>query len=400
MTKSKELLLAMLFLALAITACSKLLPPKVADNQTLDGPIEGLSGEQHSQFLAGDAAFNAEVFTSQTGLGPTFVATSCASCHAGDGKGHPFTTLTRFGQSDTILGNLFLGLGGPQLQNRALPGFKPESIPQGATFSQFTPPANTGLGFVDAVSDAVLLALADPDDLNGDGISGRPNWIRLRPYSTPRPGSISVNGRYIGRFGKKASTYDLLQQTATAYNQDMGIVSFFEPVDPYSGLESDAEVSNNTVHNVVFYLKTLKAPVRRNENNTEVLQGQQLFKQLNCSGCHVQSLITGYSPVAALSNKTFFPYSDFLLHDMGAELNDGYTEGTALPAEWKTPPLWGLGLSKQSQGGKYYLMHDGRATSIEMAILLHGGEALNSKNQYQQLSSTDKLKLIRFLESL
>lgn len=387
-------------LIVALVACTKLLPPKVADNQTLDGPVEGLSGQEHSQFLAGDAAFNAEVFTSQTGLGPTFVATSCGSCHAGDGKGHPFTTLTRFGQSDTILGNLFLGKGGPQLQNRALPGFKPEVIPQGATFSKFAPPANTGLGFVDAVSDAVLLALADPDDLNGDGISGRPNWIKLRPYSTPRPGSISLNGRYIGRFGKKASTYDLLQQTASAYNQDMGIVSSFEPIDPQTGLESDAEVSNNTVNHVVFYLKTLKAPLRRNVADPDVIRGEALFKQINCQGCHVQALATGYSPIEAISNKVFFPYSDFLLHDMGTTLNDGYTEGTALPSEWRTPPLWGLGLSKQSQGGKYYLMHDGRATSIEMAILLHDGEALGSRTLFQQLSSTDKLQLIKFLESL
>ena len=109
---------------------------------------------------------------------------------------------------------------------------------------------------------------------------------------------------------------------------------------------------------------------------------------------------TGNFPVAVLSNKTFFPFSDFLLHDMGAALNDGYTEGTALPAEWRTPPLWGLGLSKNSQGGDYFLLHDGRARTIEQAILLHGGEAQQSKSSFQNLSATDKNKLIKFLESL
>ncbi len=118
-------------------------------------------------------AFNGDVFSAANGLGPMFVANSCGSCHAGDGKGHPFTTLTRFGQSDT-LGNKFLLLGGPQLQNRAIPGFQPEKIPAGATFSNFTPPANTGLGFFEAITDASIMAIADVNDADGDGISGRP----------------------------------------------------------------------------------------------------------------------------------------------------------------------------------------------------------------------------------
>ena len=111
-------------------------------------------------------------------------------------------------------------------------------------------------------------------------------------------------------------------------------------------------------------------------------------------------MTTGQSSIAPLSNKTFFPYTDLLLHDMGPLLNDGYTEGTALPAEWRTPPLWGLGLSKNSQGGQYFLLHDGRAKSIEEAILLHGGEAQQSKNSFEQLTPADKAKLIKFLESL
>lgn len=398
--KKIKVITAIALFVLAGVSCEKFLPQVPANNEVLDGPVEGLSPEQNALFLKGDIAFNDEVFTIINGLGPLFVATSCGSCHAGDGKGHPFTTLTRFGQSDTVNGNLFHHLGGPQLQHRAIPGFEPERIPAGATFSSFTPPANTGLGFIDAVPDAAILALTDPDDLDGDGISGRPNWIVPKNYSSPRPNSISQNGKYIGRFGKKAATYDLLQQTATAYNQDIGITSFYEPKDTYTGHDIDPEVSNQTVLDVVFYLKTLKAPAQRNPNNADVVDGKKIFMGIGCAKCHTPQLATGFSPITALSNKTFFPYTDLLLHDMGSGLNDGYTEGTALTQEWRTPPLWGLGLSKKSQGGQYFLLHDGRAKSIEEAILLHGGEGLKSKNNFQQLTPADKAKLLKFLESL
>jgi len=380
-------------------SCSKVLPGLPDDDQVLDGPLEGLTSEEKIMFLRGDVAFNDEIFTAGNGLGPIFVATSCGTCHAGDGKGHPFSTLTRFGQSDTS-GNLFMNLGGPQLQHRAIPGFQPEIIPAGATFSNFTPPANTGLGFLDAVEDATLLALADENDANGDGISGRPNWINIPSYSIERPNTIHRNGKYIGRFGKKAAVYDLHQQTVNAYNQDMGVNSTFEHFNTYNGLDNDPEVTNQTVQDVVFYLQTLKAPVQRTPNDPDVQGGRQIFMNINCGKCHTPQLQTANFPVAALANKTFFPYSDFLLHDMGPGLNDGYTEGTAMPAEWRTPPLWGLGLSKNSQGGKYFLLHDGRAKSIEEAILSHSGEAQNSRNAFQQLSGSDKAKIIKFLESL
>jgi CxxC motif-containing protein (DUF1111 family) len=387
------------FIFIAITSCELLLPEAPGDDQLLDGPVEGLSGEENLRFLRGDVAFNDEVFTPETGLGPLFVATSCGSCHAGDGKGHPFTTLTRYGQSDTS-GNQYLQYGGPQLQHRAIPGYKPEQLPAGATFSKLTPPANTGLGFLEVVPDAAILALADEGDVNGDGVSGRPNWIVGTSYIAIREGAVTNNGKYIGRFGKKAAVYDLLQQTAGAYNQDMGVSSPYEYKDTYSGDEVDAEVSYQTVQDVVFYLRTLKAPVQRDQNNEDVIAGKQLFLQTGCGNCHTPSLTTGNSAITALSNKTFYPYTDLLLHDMGTELNDGYTEGSATAAEWRTPPLWGLGLSKNSQGGNYFLLHDGRAQSIEEAILLHGGEGQNSKLNYQQLNSSAKDKLIKFLESL
>ncbi|MFN0176109.1 MAG: di-heme oxidoredictase family protein [Saprospiraceae bacterium] len=382
-----------------LISCEQILPPLPSDNELLDGPVEGLTHAENLRFLRGDLAFNDEIFTPATGLGPLFVANSCGSCHAGDGKGHPFTTLTRFGQSDT-LGNQFLHLGGPQLQHRALPGFEPERIPHEATFTKLTPPANTGLGFLEAVSDAELLSWADPDDMDGDGISGRPNWVALPPYLSPRPNAAVQNGHYIGRFGKKAAVYDLLQQTANAYNQDMGITSLFAPFDTYTNLEIDPEVSTATVHDVVFYLQTLKAPIPRDETNTAVAAGRQLFTQIKCAACHRPEMQTGESPIAALAGRTVYPYSDLLLHDMGAGLDDGYTEGSALTSEWRTPPLWGLGLSKNSQGGQYFLLHDGRARSIEEAILLHGGEATGSSEAFRQLNQAEKQQLITFLESL
>jgi CxxC motif-containing protein (DUF1111 family) len=380
-------------------SCEHTMPIAPKENELLDGSIEGLSVEQQLQFLLGDDAFNNDIFTVEKGLGPIFNATSCGSCHAGDGKGHPFIRFTRFGQTD-FTGNQFLNQGGPQLQNKAIPGYLPEQLPAGAPFTNLLAPAVTGLGFLDAVSDADLIGLSDPNDTDDDGISGVPHWNNIPDYVELRPSAIANNGRYITRFGKKGGAYNLLQQTSEAYNQDMGITSVFESNDTYSGLELDPEVATQQINNVVFYLKTLKAPLRRNESDAEILFGEQLFEQINCASCHIPTLQTGTSSIAVLSNKEIHPYTDLLLHDMGTELDDGYTEGFALTSEWKTPALWGLGLSRDSQGGSYFLMHDGRATSIEEAILLHGGEAQQSKTSYQKLSETEKQQLIKFLESL
>ncbi|MES2654805.1 MAG: di-heme oxidoredictase family protein [Bacteroidota bacterium] len=400
MTQKKLLIITIIICSVFIlVSCEKLGPSALNDDEILDGPIEGLNTAQASQHLKGDIAFNDEVFTSATGLGSIFVASSCGSCHAGDGKGHPFTTLTRFGQIDST-GNLFLAQGGPQLQNRAMPGFSPEQIPSGATFSKFTPPANTGLGYIELVSDADIIAMADPYDADGDGISGVPNWITLPAFITPNANAITQSGKYIHRFGKKAAAYNLLHQTANAYNQDMGITSVFQPKDVYSLQDIDPEVSTQTVNDVVFYLQTIKAPIQRIQTNPEVITGKQVFVNIGCENCHKQTLKTGFSTIEALSNKEFHPYTDLLLHDMGSNLDDGYTEGNAKTSEWKTPALWGLGLSPKSQGGSYFLMHDGRATSIEDAIILHGGEAAKSKTNFQNLSQADKNALLKFLQSL
>lgn len=287
-----------------LTSCEDILTPEPKMEDILDGPIDGLSSSESLEFIEGDVAFNEEVFTAETGLGPLFVATSCVSCHAGDGKGHPFTTLTRFGQSDAS-GNQFMHLGAPQLQNRAIPGYLPEQIPSGASSAKFMPPANTGLGFLAALTDAQILAIADPFDSNNDGISGVPNYITPPSFFSPKWFHQENNGKYIGRFGKKAAAIDLLHQTVNAYNQDMGITSSFSPRDTYSGLDIDPEVSNRTVNNVVFYLRTLKAPLRRNQNDAEVQAGEALFSNLKCAECHKPQWTTPNSDIAGLANKTF-----------------------------------------------------------------------------------------------
>ena len=382
-----------------IVSCEEIIPEAPAENELLDGPTEGLSHGEQLQFLNGDIAFNDEVFSSTTGLGPGFVATSCGSCHAGDGKGHPFTTLTRFGQtSPNTLPNL--SIGGPQLQNRAIPGFEPETLPDGVPSMRFTPPAVTGLGFLAALTDQQILQNVDSLDSDFDGISGVPNFITPPTYFEQKWYHEPINGRIIGRFGKKASAVDLVQQTVGAYNQDMGITSTFEPIDPYSQLSTDPEVSDQTIRDVVFYLRTLKAPIPRDELSNEVIRGKTLFSEIQCSSCHIPEWTTPDSDIDALSNKTFYPYTDLLLHDMGPGLDDGATEGSAETYEWRTPPLWGLGLSPNSQGGSFFLLHDGRARSIEEAIILHGGEAENSKNRFISLGESDKDALIIFLESL
>lgn len=397
MCKTKlSFFIAVLF---ALNSCEDLIPEAPAENELLDGPTDGLTHGEQLQFLKGDIAFNDEVFSSTNGLGPGFVATSCGSCHAGDGKGHPFTTLTRFGQTrPNALPNL--SIGGPQLQNRAIPGFEPETLPNGVPFMKFTPPAVTGLGFLAALTDQQILQNVDSLDQDGDGISGVPNFVIPPPYFIEQSFHEPVNGRIIGRFGKKAAAIDLLQQTVGAYNQDMGITSTFEPVDPMSQLTTDPEVSDQTIRDVVFYLRTLKAPIPRSEEDEQVLIGKALFTEIQCASCHIPEWTTPSSDILALSNKTFFPYTDLLLHDMGPALDDGVTEGSAETYEWRTPALWGLGLSPNSQGGSYFLMHDGRAKSIEEAIVLHGGEAENSKNQFTSLSEGDKEALIKFLKSL
>lgn len=400
--------------------CDLLMPDAPPADTRLDGTIEGLTDSQVRQHLAGDEEFGRR-FSVADGLGPVFVATSCEQCHVGDGKGHPAFNLTRFGRLGAGGFDPLVELGGPQLQHRAIPGYPPEEVPGAATgVTLFTPPAVSGLGFLDAVDDATLVALADPTDADGDGISGRlqlvePNELietvlALETQGAPDPtarGSL-VGGRYIGRFGKKALSVNLLHQTAVAYHQDMGVTSDLIPEDvfnPVSGSRAsddvaDPEVASSTVANVVFYLKTLRAPPRREQGDPEVLAGEALFASVGCAACHVPTLRTGRSEIAVLDQVEFHPYTDLLLHDMGPGLDDGYTEGGAASSEWRTPPLWGVGIQHNFQGGQMFLMHDGRARSAREAIELHGGEASASRSAFLALSVEDQERLVRFLLSL
>lgn len=401
--KIKYLALTPLLLAVVLfTGCQKLVSPFTPDDEQLAGPIDGLTDEQMDRFRRGDAIFNEKIFTEEEGLGPYFIATSCEGCHAGNGKGHPSNVVVRFGQIDST-GNHYLNAGGPQVQNRALPGFIPEKVADGTTQMISVAPINAGLGFLAALTDAQILANADPYDADGDGISGVPNRITPKTFFVAEDFHITIGGKYIGRFGKKASTVTLFEQTAFAFNQDIGITSEFVPLEP-GGNGGTAiytqDISSADVLDVLFFLRTLRQPIQRNQDDADVIAGRQIFTDIKCAKCHIPEWTTEGSDIAALSYQTFRPYTDLLLHDMGPKLDDGYTEGTAETFEWRTPALWGLGLAKKSQGGTYFLLHDGRANSIEEAILFHGGEALEAKELYLGLSEDEKTKLIKFLESL
>ncbi|MDT8368315.1 MAG: di-heme oxidoredictase family protein [Longimicrobiales bacterium] len=403
-----------------LSACDAVTPGAPAEESVLEGPIAGLSEAQFRRHIAGDEGF-ARRFTVTDGLGPLFVASGCEQCHAGDGKGAPVFTLTRFGRLEASGFDPMLKDGGPQLQNRSIPGFLPEEIPAGATgVARFNPPAVTGLGLLEAVDDITLLALADPDDADNDGISGRVQLIErtelvetvvdLETAGLPSGAGRGtlVDGRRIGRFGKKAGAVNLLHQTVLAYREDMGITSdllledLFHPgVGARVGdAVADPEVSTADVADVVFYIRTLRAPPRRDADAPEVVAGEALFREIGCAGCHTPSLTTGVSEVAPLDRVTFEPWTDLLLHDMGPELDDGYTEGRATTSEWRTAPLWGLGLAASLQGGEPFFLHDGRASTLEEAIESHGGEASASRQRFRDLDPADRARLIRFLESL
>lgn len=397
-------------ISIIIISCDELMPTAPESSEILNEPIEGLTPSQIAAHLLGDEQFG-KIFGVEDGLGPIFVNISCENCHLSDGKGHPFIQLTRFGKmnSDGTFDPM-LGYGGPQLQQRSISGYPPEEINSETTgISLLMPPAVTGLGLIEAVTDAAFLTLADPDDLNGDGISGVPNYVDPPDYFQPKPGfHIPNNGKYIGRFGRKAGSITILQQVAQAYLQDIGITSDYLSEDLFNYMIGpgtgdnvpDPELSVSILKSVEFYIRTLKPPTRRNQNDADVIEGENIFNQINCSGCHIPTLVSGTSEIEALSQKEFYPYTDMLLHDMGLELDDYYTEGTAKTNEWRTTPLWGLGLGKNSQGGMNFFLHDGRAKTIEEAIIYHGGEASNSRNSYNNLSNADKQKLLKFLESL
>jgi CxxC motif-containing protein (DUF1111 family) len=277
-----------------------------------------------------------------------------------------------------------------------------------ARFSARVAPQLVGMGLLEAIPEATILAKEDINDANGDGISGRANRV-VDPSGQTR----------LGRFGYKAGTTSVKHQVAAAFNSDMGVMTSVLPNPDCGSAQNDcgasgSELSDTHLNNLVKYISTLGVRPQRNLNDAAVQRGETQFASIGCVGCHTPSVVTSqYHPLGELRSQTIKPYTDMLLHDMGPDLADNLGEGQASGAEWRTAPLWGLGLSACVTGGVtnagqgaqvctpvHSYLHDGRARSIEEAILWHGGEGQASKNAYQSLSATQKQDVLRFLESL
>jgi len=406
-------------------------------------PPSTLDRDGERAFLRGRALFRddwveAPASTdSRDGLGPLFNARSCEACHVRDGRGRPPI-------GDELLTTMLLRLSGPdgadeptygdQLQPLAIPDVPAEGnarvvydenggqladgqaytlrhptyefvalgygpMAEGVQVSPRVAPMMIGLGLLEAVPAATLEALADPDDADGDGISGRVNRVAV---------SGSTESA-VGRFGIKANQPTVRQQTAGAFLGDIGLTSSLfenetctpaqvECANSVSG--GDPELFAAILDDVTFYSRALAVPARRDVEEPDVLLGRNLFGTIGCAACHVPVLETGAFPdVPELANQTIRPYTDLLLHDMGPELADGRPDFAATGQEWRTPPLWGIGLV-ETVNGHLLLMHDGRARGFEEAILWHGGEGAASRDGYTQLDASDRQALVRFLESL
>jgi CxxC motif-containing protein (DUF1111 family) len=390
-------------IAFTLAACSDLLTSAPDAGDVFDGPVDGLSPAELSAFIRGDEEFGRR-FSASTGLGPIFNDVSCASCHSGDGRGRPENALMRIGSPDD---GMYSSLGGPQIQDRAIPGAVAETVPHGVPVSLRLPPPVFGVGLIEAIPESEILSRADPDDANGDGISGRPNWV-MPPNWVPQTEPGAGSSLRIGRFGRKAQTTSILQQTVEAYLQDMGITTDFLPDEnrnPMAGLPQDGadavadpEVPAGTVFAVVNYLRLLAPPAPGAPDDMRE-RGSVLFSDVGCALCHTPVMHTGQATTAALTNKPVALYSDLLLHDMGDALADHRPDGQANGREWRTTPLWGMRLIRQFLNGEVFLMHDGRARTIEEAILLHGGEALRARTLFEALNVADRAALIEFVGS-
>lgn len=402
-----------------------------------------LSADKARVHEVGDLAFEATFVTAPArlnpGLGPLYNSVSCASCHIGDGRGKPpgpgealLSMLIRVSVPGTDAHggpNPAPGFGG-QLQQRAIVGKQPEAqvqisyqeqtyyfadqtpyqlrypsyalvnsyipLPAGIMLSPRVAPPVFGLGLLEAIPEQTILAMADENDRDGDGISGKANMVW----------DVQANRRTLGRFGWKAGQPTLLQQSAAAYNEDMGVTNFMFPQESsygqaqYELLSKEMDISDSVLHAVGFYIRTLAVPGRRNANTPEVLRGKSIFTQAKCASCHVPSVRTGVNvSFPEISNQKIFPYTDLLLHDMGDELADHRPEFDANGNEWRTPPLWGIGLTRIVNGHNNFL-HDGRARTLLEAIMWHGGEAAYSRDYVKTLTKPDRDALIKFLESL
>jgi len=361
----------------------------------------GLSNGDLGAFQTGHTQFR-KAFSIDEGLGPIFNNVSCASCHSGDGRGMPGNILTRFSRGtdlDTIE-------GGPQIQDKAIPGATPEVLPAGVDVSRRLPPPVFGVGLIEAIPESTILSHEDPGDADGDGISGRANWVTPLPY-VPATEIGGGTAPRVGRFGRKASVSSLLQQTVEAYHQDMGITSEYRPTENTNPLAPaaagvdrapDPEVGSDKIEALMQYMRML-APPDPAPWTDPLRHGEALFTAAHCAVCHVPTMRTGASEIEPLAYKDVTLYSDLLLHDMGDGLADNRPDGSADGHEWRTAPLWGLRIAKEFLNGTLLLMHDGRAHSVDEAIRMHGGEATGALNAYEAMSLDDQKALDEFVES-
>ncbi len=388
------------------------------------------------------------------GLGPIFNQVSCEGCHVADGRSKPPQG------PDEMLNGGFIrvsvpGIGpygeplsptgyGHQIGDRAIEGVQPEAtarinwietagaFPDGEKYAlrypeirltnlaygpmpkeavlemRMAPPVH-GLGLLEAIPEETLLAWADPDDSDGDGISGRPNYV----WDLERGGTI------LGRFSWKANAFDVRQQSAAAAYNDMGVNSelfLYRHDDQGTSHKSrqncepeqdaclaatqglDYELTPAQLRDVTTYLQLLGVVYRRNMNDPKVQKGEQLFHQIGCEGCHKSQVMTGEHEISRLENQLIRPYTDLLLHDMGPGLS-GRRDFMATKQEWRTAPLWGIGVTEVVNGHTNFL-HDGRARNVQEAILWHGGEAKVSKQAYMHLSKTERKLLVGFINNL
>lgn len=414
----------------------------IANSQAFRMPAPNVSDlDKH---LSGDAAFEAEFVSVPApvnqGLGPLFNNNACIACHPGDGRGRPqmpggkaesmFLRISVPGVNPQTGGPLPVPGFGTQLFDKAVFGVQPEAtfdvsyaeepgqfsdgmpyslrrptyriidpympLPPDVMMSPRVAPPVFGRGLLEALSEATILSLADEGDSDGDRISGKPNYV-WDPVSQTT---------VLGRFGLKANNPSLLMQSAGAYNGDIGITTSILPVESshgqaqYDSTADDPELADDILEAVTFYTQTLAVPARRDLDDPKATRGEQLFSEAKCTGCHTPVLRTGDLPgVPSVSNQTIRPYTDMLLHDMGEGLADHRPDFLADGFEWRTPPLWGIGLTLVVNGHTNFL-HDGRARNLTEAILWHGGEAEESREFFRTLPQADREAMLAFLNSL
>lgn len=416
-----------------------------ASTQAFKQSIDGLTDRQQVVHNIGDGTFD-QVFVAAPaphfgGLGPVFNNIACINCHRNDGGGFPSFGSATSGMllrisipgSDEHGGPLAAPGFGLQIQDQALLGTVPEALgnigytdqpvtypdgtvvtlrkpayaltnaylalPGGYMISPRLAPRLVGMGLLENIPESTILSFVDASDKNGDGVTGKANYV----YDS------YTKKTELGRFGLKANTPTLLMQVATAYQQDMGVTSYAQPVESAFGQSQmslvgpsdvEPELVDSLLNYVTYYVQTLAVPARRDVNDSTNRRGEALFQQVNCAACHRQTMYTGVNDGINLSSQRIHPYTDVLLHDMGDGLADNRPDFLATGREWRTTPLWGVGLLERTNGQNAYFLHDGRARTIEEAILWHDGEAAKSKQQFMQLNVNDRAALIQFLNSL